>query len=229
MTTQRIPEPFTEDIFRSEGIFALLILPVLIYLLISMTEKYSLATIIKIVFSNKYAHTAYRRSNPGIQLFNVLLGFLSIISISTFILFAEIHFNVTFFDLKSLMLWLFNLLIVTAGISFTYLTCLAAGSLSRTADAFREYLFNVSLNYKLIGILLMIVNFLISYLISVPDKYLIFLSFFMIAIILIFRIVRLVYIFLRRSFSLFYMILYLCTLEFSPALILIRYLSGQAQ
>ncbi|MDT8400544.1 MAG: DUF4271 domain-containing protein [Bacteroidales bacterium] len=229
MTTQHIAEPLAEDIFRSEWVFALLILPVLIYLFISVTEKYSLAGIIKTVFSNKFANTAYRNRNPGIQLFNVLLGFTSMISIATFILFVEIHYNFTFFDLNPFMLWLFNLLIVSALIAFTYLACLAAGTLSRSVDTFREYLFNVSLNYKLIGILLMILNFFISYLVSVPDKYIIFLSFFTIAIILIFRIIRIVYIFLVRRLSLFYMILYLCTLEFFPALILIRYLSGQAQ
>jgi len=229
MIIQNIPEPIPEDILRSEWVFALLMLPLLIYLIVTIIEEYSLASTIKIVFSNKFAQVVYRKLTPGIQLSQVLLGILSIISISTFILFLEIHFDVTFFNLKPFILWMFNMLLVSVVILFRYVAGRAVGSLSRSVDAFREYLFNLSRNYKLAGILLMVLNFLISYLVSVPDKYIIYLALFFVSIIFIFRVIRLVYIFLIRRFSLFYLILYLCTLEFFPALILIRYLSSQAQ
>ncbi len=229
MIIQKIPEPIPEDILRSEWVFVLLMLPVLVYLIVSIIEKYSFASIIKIVFSNKFAKTAYRNTTSGIQLYQVLLGILSIISVSTFIFFVEIHFDITFFNLKPFMLWLFNLLLVSAAILFRYLSSLAVGSLSRTLDAFREYLFNISRNFKFIGILLVLLNFFISYLVSVPDKYIIYFAICIIVIILIYSMIRLGYIFLIRRFSLFYLILYLCTLEFFPALILLRYLSSQAQ
>ena len=227
MISQNPGVALAEDILRSEWVFVLLILPVLIYLFVSLKEKYSLIRIIKIVFNNKFAHTAYRNITPGVQIFQLMLGILSLISIATFILFAEMHFDIIFYNLKPRILWLFNLLLISLAVGFKYILNLAVGSLSRTVDTFREYSFNISRNYKLIGIVLMILNFFISYLVSVPDKYIIFFSFLIISVIFLFRIIRLVYIFLIRRFLLFYLILYLCALEIFPALIFIKYLSGQ--
>ncbi len=219
--------PLAEDILRSEWVFILLIFPVFIYLLVSLNDKYSLIRIIKIVFSNKYANTAYRNISPGIQLFQMLLGLLSMISISTFMLFAEIHFDINFLNLEPGLLWLLNLLFISLAILLRYILNLSVGSVTRTGNLFKEYFFNISRSYKLIGIILMLLNFCISYLVSIPDKYIIFFSFSIVSILLLFRIIRLVYIFLIRRFSLFYLILYLCALEILPALIFIKYLSGQ--
>ncbi|MBN1387965.1 MAG: DUF4271 domain-containing protein [Bacteroidales bacterium] len=229
MISQNQGLPLAEDILRSEWIFILLIFPVLIYLFVSLNEKYSLVRIIKIVFSNKFAQTAYRNSSPGIEIFQLMLGLISLISISTFILFTELHFEITFYNLGPGLLWLFNLLLVSLAIVLRYIVISAIGSVTRTKDTFREYFFNISQDYKLIGIILMLLNFFISYLVSIPDKYIIFLSFLIISVIFLIRIIRLVYIFLIRRFSLFYLILYLCALEILPALIFIRYLSGQEQ
>ncbi|MGM0666668.1 MAG: DUF4271 domain-containing protein [Bacteroidota bacterium] len=228
MLPQNVADPIATDVYRSEWMFVLLMVPLLIYLIVSLAEKYSLARIINIVFSNKYASTVYRNINPGIQLFQVLLGVLSMISISTFMLFLEMHFDISFFKLQAFNLWLFNLLLISIIICFRYMVIIVVGAVTRTRGAFREYLFSISRNFKLIGILLMIVNLFISYLAGLPDKYLIYSAFALIGIILFLRLIRLVHIFLSRRFSLFYLILYLCTLEFFPALILIRYLSGQA-
>lgn len=227
MLIRQSGEPIVRDILRSDWVFILLIFPVLIYLVVSLVEKYSLSRIVKIVFNNKFAYKTYRNISHGVQFFQMMLGILSLISISTFILFAELHFDIIFFGLPPFQLWLFNLVMISAAIGLRYLVNLAAGSLSRTGDLFSEYFFSISRSYKLMGIVLMIMNFFISYLVSIPDSYLIFLSFSIIAIIMFFRLIRLVYLFLKRRFSLFYMILYLCALEILPALILLKYLGGQ--
>jgi len=227
MTNQMEAVPLAEDILRSEWVFILLIFPVFIYLLVSLNDKYSLIRIVKIVFSNKYANTAYRNISTGIQLFQMLLGLLSMISIPTFMLFVEIHFDFNLLNLEPGLLWLLNLLFISLAILFRYILNLTVGSVTRTGNLFKEYFFNISRSYKLIGIILMILNFFISYFVSIPDKYIIFSSFTVVFVLLLFRIIRLVYIFLIRRFSLFYLILYLCALEILPALIFIKYLSGQ--
>ncbi len=225
-TLQYAGEPLAEDILRSEWVFVLLIVPVLIYMLVSLFEKYSLNRIIKIVFSNKFAYAAFRNISAGTQVFQMLLGVLSLISISTFILFCELHFNIVFFDLSPPLLWLADLAAISVLIGLRYVVNAAVGSVSGATEAFREYFFNLSRAYKLIGISLMIMNFFISYLTCVPDKYLIYFSLSLVALIMFFRLIKLIYIFVRRRFSLFYLILYLCALEFFPILALIRYLDG---
>lgn len=219
--------PLADDILRSEWFFLLLILPVLVYIFVSLNERYSLLEIIKIVFSNKFAQSIYRNITPGVQISRLMLGALSIISIATFIMIVELHFDIAFNNLKPQILWLINLLFISLAIGLRYILIIVVGYVTRTTDAFSEYFFNISSGYKLIGILLMFLNFLISYLVSIPDVYIIFFSFLIISVILLFRTIRLVYIFLIRRFSLFYLILYLCALEIIPALIFIKYLSGQ--
>jgi len=224
---QELGEPLTEDILRSEWVFVILVIPVLIYLVVSLMEKYSLIRIVRIVFNNKFAYTIFRNTPPGAQVFQILLGILSMVSISTFLLFAQLHFDIRFYDLKPHFLWMVNMGFISVAISLRYIVNLIIGIITRSGDTFREYFFNISRGYKLFGILLMVLNFFISYLISIPDAYIIYLSVLLFAIIYIFRTIRLVYIFIRKRFSLFYLILYLCALEFFPALVLIRYLSGQ--
>lgn len=226
MTVQNIGEALAQDLLRSEWIFVLLMTPVLLYLFVSLYEKYSLIRIIRIVFNNKFAHATYRNMTPGTQVFQMLLGLLSLISIANFLLFTELHFGIIFFDLKPFMLWLFNMALASLAISLRYVINNIIASLTRTKNTFREYFFNISRSYKLIGIMLMIVNFCISYLISVPDRYLIFSAFALIIIILVFRVLRLVYVFIISRLSLSYMILYLCALEILPVLLLIKYLNG---
>ncbi len=226
MTVQNIGEPLAHDLLRSEWIFALLIIPVLLYLFVSLYEKYSLIRIIRIVFSSKFAHTTYRNLTPGTQVFQMLLGLLSLISIATFMLFTELHFDIIFYGLEPPMLWLYNLGLASMAISFRYVINSIIASLTRTKNTFREYFFNISRSYKLIGIMLMILNFFISYLVSIPDRYLIISAFALITILLVFRLIRLVYVFIINRLSLSYMILYLCTLEILPVLLLIKYLNG---
>lgn len=220
-------EALAYDVLRSEWIFTLLIIPVLLYLFVSMYEKYSLIRIIKIVFSNKFAHTSFRNVNPGVQIFQMLLGLLSFISISTFLLLTELHFNIIFFDLEPVFLWIFNLALISLVVTLRFIIINIIGFISNTKETFKEYFFNISRSYKLIGILMMIMNFFIVYLVIVPDIWFIYLSFLLITIIMIFRVIRLIYIFLLNRLSLYYMILYLCALEIFPVLIIIRYLGGQ--
>jgi hypothetical protein len=222
-----VGEPPVEDILRSEWVFVILLIPVLIYLIVSLMEKYSLTRIVRIVFSNKFAYTIFRNTPPGAQVFQILLGVLSMVSISTFLMFMQLHFDIRFYNLKPHLLWMANMGFISIVISLRYIVNLIIGIITRSGDTFREYFFNISRGYKLFGIILMVLNFLISYLVSIPDLYIIYLSLVIFAIIYIFRAIRLASIFIRKRFSLFYMILYLCALEFFPALVLIRYLSGQ--
>lgn len=217
----------TEDIFRSDWVFLLLIAPVLLYLLVSTVDKYSLTRIIKIVFSNKFSSSKYRMITPGNEFFQMMLGILSLISISTWLYFLELYFDLHFFGLSDYRLLLFNLLLAVLAIAFRYVINKMVALISRSQDSFGEYFFNISRSYKLMGILLMIFNFFISYMVSIPDKYLVYISLLFVSILVLLRVIRFFYIFMKRRFSLFYMILYLCALEIFPVLLLIKYLEGQ--
>ncbi|MCD4769322.1 MAG: DUF4271 domain-containing protein, partial [Bacteroidales bacterium] len=124
------------------------------------------------------------------------------------------------------LLWLFNLGVISLSILFRYIISVITGELANSREAFNEYYYNISRFYMFLSIILLFINFLIPYLVVIPAVYLIGFTIILIAILFILRIIRLTSIFQRRSFSLLYMILYLCALEFTPILIFIKYLSG---
>jgi hypothetical protein len=220
-------DPLPEDVFRTDWLFALLILPFFLYILVVFFERFPVLRMARIVTSNSYAYFAFRDKGVGTQASQVLLGIISIITISTFAYFIELHYRVFPFDLSGFRLWMLNMVIFTVSIFFRIIVCYITGIITGSREAFSEYIFNVLQIYKFLSVLLLIINFFVSYMVIIADSVLIITGITLIAITLALRVFRLFSIFIRCSFSLYYLILYLCALEFTPVLIFIKYLSGK--
>lgn len=220
-------EKMAGDIFDSDLMFILLIIPLVLLAIVSLFDKYPALRLIKAFFSNSRAHTLFRTLTSGTQIIPLIYSIIGLLSLSTFCLFAEFHYNLIFFDFNAVQLFFFNILVIIGGILIRYLFCSITEVFSRSGDLFKEYFYNITRSYMLLGIVLLFTNFLIRYLDIIPDNYLIITTFISIGVLYFVRIVRLVSIFIKRSFSLFYLIVYLCTLEFAPVLIFVKYLSGQ--
>ncbi|MDX2413707.1 MAG: DUF4271 domain-containing protein, partial [Bacteroidales bacterium] len=119
-----------------------------------------------------------------------------------------------------------NLGIITLAVALRFVIIRLTGEITRTGGAFEEYAFNIAHIYRFLAIPLLFINFLIPYLELIPDILLIIIGITLIANMLIIRVLRLFAIFIRRGFSLLYIILYLCALEFTPILVFAKFLSG---
>lgn len=99
------------------------------------------------------------------------------------------------------------------------------GSLFRINNIIAEYTFQGNLFLKISGLLIIPIIIIIPYL---PEK---IVEFFIIAIVTVLlllyfiRILRLFSITIRKGFSIFYLILYFCTLEIGPCLIIFKILN----
>ncbi|HTL81392.1 MAG TPA: DUF4271 domain-containing protein [Bacteroidia bacterium] len=97
------------------------------------------------------------------------------------------------------------------------------GSIFDLKELSREYAYNILLFNKAIGLVLFPTVLLLAYARQIPSDFLVWVGILSIAIILIYRLLRVFLIGMgTSSVSLFYLILYLCTLEFLPFVVLIK-------
>jgi hypothetical protein len=156
---------------------------------------------------------------------STLANLVSFINIALFIYFTADNYNFTPFGISGLAFWLTALLIITISVSSRFIICHLAGRASGTDEAFGEYSVTIFQSYRFLGLILLILTILLSYTTLFPTKSLFITGFIIAAVTYLMRITRLLIIFLKRNISIFYLILYLCALEFLPVLILLKYLT----
>jgi hypothetical protein len=113
-------------------------------------------------------------------------------------------------------------------LSFTlrHAICLVTGRMSGQPEAFNEYLAGIYQSYHLGAIVIFILVILVSYTFLLPDKVFLIAGIITIGMMFLWRVVRLMIIFLNRNISIFYLILYLCALEILPVAVAVRYVTG---
>jgi len=100
------------------------------------------------------------------------------------------------------------------------------GIIFKESEKFYEYIFNVFLFNKMLGLILIPVVIGITYL-KIGTQYLIYAGLFLMLVIYLYRIYRGVIICIRKAnLSLSYIFLYLCTLEILPIAVITRFISA---
>lgn len=99
------------------------------------------------------------------------------------------------------------------------------GFIFEVKEAAREYAYNIVLFNKSVGLILFPITLLLAYARQIPSDWLIWSGLILWGLVLLYRLVRLSFIgFSVRGVSVFYIILYLCTLEILPVLVIIKLL-----
>ncbi len=132
------------------------------------------------------------------------------------------YFGITFFNVNGIITFL-----LYAGFLMTiyvakWIVCSVTGYISLTQKAFSEYLFNVFLFNRNLGLLLFPFLIGIPYIADYLTPIFVYAGIVVIVILYLLRIFRGITIFLKEGFSIFYMILYLCALEFLPLILFFR-------
>ena len=96
------------------------------------------------------------------------------------------------------------------------------GLILEGASETSEYLFNMDNYNRTLGLVLFPIVALINYYPSETPLFLVFAGIFAVGIFYIFMLQRGIYILLRKQFSIFYLFLYLCTLEFLPLFLIYK-------
>lgn len=224
--TERAIEYAGRSPYRSDWLFVLLLLPVILTVVISATSGNRTETLSRTVLRQSYSSTIYR--SQATHSFPVTLTgwILTITSFANILYFCHIAFSFYPFCLTGPLLWLTDLAIVTIWIAARFMITILTGQISGQTDLFREYLFNISSFYRFTAIIIAPLNFMVSYLDVVPERITVIATVAIAVIFLLMRELRLINLFIRGRFSIFYLILYLCALEIGPLLIFVKYLSG---
>lgn len=100
------------------------------------------------------------------------------------------------------------------------------GNISRTVQETLEFLFNMNIYNRTLGLFLLPVSLIVAFTPLAKPQLVIFAGISIICIFYILLILRGVKILMRKHFSIFYLILYLCTLEILPLLFLYKLVLG---
>jgi hypothetical protein len=116
---------------------------------------------------------------------------------------------------------------ITAAYFVKILSTRVLGSIFEMKDAAAEYTYNILLFNKTTGLVLFPVVLLMAYAHQVPHQYLVWGGLGILSIMLIYRLLRALLIGISSSsVSFFYIILYLCTLEILPFIVIIKIFVG---
>jgi len=145
----------------------------------------------------------------------------------TFLLyFVELRVELIPYGLGGWSLFLFNLALLIGVFLGRLLMLNVAGILFNRIKILREYLYNIFIFNKLMGMAVLPLIFLMVYTRGVLQDVVFWLTIIAIGSIFMMRLIRGVVFSYRKEVLIFYMFLYLCALEIAPLVLLYRWLEG---
>ena len=146
---------------------------------------------------------------------------------ATYVYLISEFFHIQLFPLKGILSFLAFAGILSGLLILRYIVSRTIGHIFQMQSPFREYLHQLLLIYKTLGIALLVMVIGIAYIRQDLRIYLVLLSGLLLLSALILRIAKgLKVVLVSKDVLIFYLILYLCTLEFLPILILYRLFSS---
>ena len=165
--------------------------------------------------------------NSGLQKqLDIILNVFYIFTAGIILFIAEIRFGLEPYGLSGVLLYLFNLLLLGALFLARMVLIHATGFLFNKRSIHREYLYNIFIYNKLIGIILLPLLLFVIYTDGILMVVLQWTTVVAVSVILLMRLIRGFVFSLRKGVSIFYMFLYLCALEMAPLILLYRWLEG---
>ena len=129
-------------------------------------------------------------------------------------------------NLNGILLYLFNLALLV-GIFFGRIVLInLTGLLFNRIRIFREYLYNIFIFNKLMGMIILPLLLFVVYTSGVLQGVFFWLTVFTVVLVVMMRLFRSVIFSFKKDVSLFYMFLYLCALEIVPLVLLYKWLEG---
>lgn len=122
---------------------------------------------------------------------------------------------------------LFFMLFLFGNLVIDYLITFINGYINDNFNSSKEILFNSLLYNKLIGVVLLPINFLILYLRTIPLEIPLYIGLSIIIIILIFKVGRTLLLIIKKDFPIVQYILYLCALKILPLFIIFKVITNK--
>lgn len=157
---------------------------------------------------------------------STLLNLSAFMVLALFIYSSAQSYSVMPEGMSPLLFWLAALGAIVTAITLRHMICLITGNLSSQSPLFSEYLMIIYYSYRFSALFLAVLTLIMNYTVFLPPEVYVIPGAVIFALIYIFRIIRLILIFINEGVSILYLILYLCALEFLPVLICAKYFTG---
>jgi hypothetical protein len=157
---------------------------------------------------------------------STIINLASFSGIALFAVIAGYYFGFIPSNFNTLASWGIATGVVITAITLRHVICTVTGSLSSNGEMFDEYIVTIYHGYRYLSVAAFTLSVFISYTRLFSEKTLLYTGFTLFSLFYLIRVLRLFLIFIKRNVSILYLILYLCALEFLPAAVIIRFLTG---
>lgn len=219
-------EEIADRPFHHDWLLAIILIAGFLYSVIHTTSRTMLPEVTRFFFFRGINDPSSRDIGGLFNWQATLLNLITFFNIGLFLYYAAEWYDIIPGGISEYLVWLISVSILILAVTLRHFMCIITGSVSGQREVFREYLLGIYQSYRLSGIILFLFVILISYTTILPAKILIPAGFVALLFMYLIRIIRLFLIFINRSISIFYWILYLCSLEILPFLILLKYSFG---
>jgi hypothetical protein len=212
--------------FHNDWIISVILMSAFIYAVIRTFSVNVFQGLLKFVFFRGINETVLHDLDGLFYWQSTLFNLASFLNISVFGYFMALHFDLIPYGISGIYFWIFSLVVIIAGLTIRHLLCLMVGNLSGEKETFRKYIVIIYQSYRLAGLISFVLVILITFTVILPEEIYFTTGYYLILTIYFIRVLRLLFIFINRHISIFYLILYLCALEILPVVILFKYFNG---
>jgi len=183
--------------------------------------------IVSAFFNNNLTNQVVRDENILVQRASVLLNVVFNLVAASFLYFVSVHYSWPVFGIGTgFNRYLFFALLVSAAYTIKFFILKICGYLFKLDREMAAYLFNISLINNMVGIVLIPVVAMLAFSVTINTGWVISGSVVLVACGFVYQLFRGLSIGISSPFfSLYYLFLYLCTLEFAPIAVLIKVLT----
>jgi hypothetical protein len=186
-------------------------------------DNYIRRTVLSVV-NTKFSIKLFEEVNPNASMASFLLIFIFLLNFSIYAFEIFDFFNLKGLNQTDYILFIQTFLFICVFFAGKYIINRTVGFIFNSDMLISQYIHHVYIYNKLIGILLFPVILIIPYIHSDYTKFSIYFSVIIISIIIILQILNSGIIIIKKHLPYYYMILYLCSVELLPFLLLFKYL-----
>jgi hypothetical protein len=218
--------PLAQDPLHSDWILGIILLCILLFSAIRDTTKKIGTGAARFFLFKGIKDLASRESQGLLSGYSQILNLISMFVAGLFAYYLAAYYGVIPSGVKGILTWLVCSGVVMIALILRNVVCSITGFMSGEGAVFREYLSGVYSFYRFSAIVLLVLMILISYTRFIEAKAFLMTGLVTVAVMYLFRVFKLLIIFLNRSISIFYLVLYLCALEILPVLISVKFFTG---
>jgi len=157
---------------------------------------------------------------------STILNLISFFAIALFCQSAASINKIIPSGISGIVFWLITLAIIIVAVTLRHFVCVITGNISGEREAMYDYLTGIYQSYRFAALFLFVIVVLMNYTEVFPASHYIIPGIIAFGVMYLIRLLRLFIIFINRNLSIFYLILYICALEFMPVLLLAKYFTG---